>query len=225
MIILPNGVAAIEGDSHHRVWVEKEGLIHDAWMANILRSHIKPGDTVIDGGANIGTLTRVMLDAGAVVLAFEPNPAAFECLVHNCPEAQAYEIGLSDYPEACEMEIQENAGASYLVVPCRGDKPEKTIPTYAYDLDSFFTIDSPAPSLIKLDVEGFETKALRGAREIIARAKPIIICEVNELALSRAISSRLGLWRTIESMGYRIQILQPDCDYLDPQYDILCTPI
>lgn len=44
------------------------------------RIPIKPGDHVLDIGANVGTMSQYFLDRGAQVLAFEPNPHARKVL-------------------------------------------------------------------------------------------------------------------------------------------------
>ncbi len=76
MRILPNG-CAVTGKSHHVEWCEASGLQHDKWMSEQICAHIKPGDTVINVGAHIGTLCAGMLEAGAHVVAFKPNPVRY----------------------------------------------------------------------------------------------------------------------------------------------------
>ena len=41
--------------------------------------------------------------------------------------------------------------------------------------------DLPFPSWIKIDIEGLELPALKGAERIIREARPRIICEINRL--------------------------------------------
>lgn len=222
MIILPNGVAAIEGDTHHRVWVEQEGLIHDLFTANIIRKVFAKYRVTqaIDAGANIGTLTRVMLNAGARVFAFECNPAAVECLRHNCPEASVYECALSDKAGKIAFVPLDNAGASFTVgvLPAKGNN---CIQVQAMTLDQLCI----KPGFIKLDIEGFETRALMGAQNMIARHSPVILCEFNKGALDRAGSSVEELRKLLQRLGYnRQEIIQPDCKWGDPQFDVLCTP-
>ena len=59
-----------------RVW--DLWLVRDPWLRT--RTHrlyepiVRPGDTVIDVGANLGVHTRAFLDLGARVTAYEPNP-------------------------------------------------------------------------------------------------------------------------------------------------------
>lgn len=213
MKILPNGIAVIDGDTHHAEWVAKEGLVHDKWMADNICKHLKPGVLAVDGGANIGTLTRAMIDVGAEVYAFEPNDQARECLVRNCPNAIIHSSALADITKMGSIHLQENAGASYVTEEYPGIDGQAVM---LARLDFF----SLWPNLIKLDIEGFEVKALRGAQQTILNFRPVLIVEVNRAALERAGDSQKALFDLIEEHGYQWRILQPDCKRDDPQYDI-----
>jgi len=227
MKILSCGVAVIEGDEAHAKWIEELGTIHhDPWFRDQVLKHINPGDVVVQGGANIGTLTRAMLEAGAAVVTFEPNKQAYECLWRNCPKnlfprmVVHVEGGLSDELGVIGFVIEKNnAGASHFSF---GPKPE--IYARVVPLDGFSAIDGVNVRLILLDIEGWEVRALRGARETIARCRPTIICEVNRGALERAGTSDAELFDLLDQCGYSIQVMQPDCKIGDLQYDILCLP-
>lgn len=219
MKIVAGNVAVIEGDEAHAKWIEEWGSIHhDPFMRDAVCRHIKPGDVVIQGGANIGTLTRAMIDAGAKVVAFEPNFKAMECLKHNCPDIYAaIPCALSHATEVLYLNRDDkNAGASFV----SASTTEWKEPVVATHIDAW-NLD---PSLCLLDCEGYEVKALRGARQTIARCRPVIICEVNRGALARAGSSDAELLGLIEEMGYSIRILQPDCKIGDLQYDVEAIP-
>lgn len=221
MTIHPNGVAAIDGDSHHNPWVRDEGLVHDLFTAQILRKLIAMYNVkvCVDAGANIGTLTRVMLDAGCHVHAFEPNLEAVECLRRNCPEAVVYECGLANMGYKASFMKCQNAGASYAFSPEQENGVIGT-PVQMQRLD-IFTIK---PGLIKLDVEGFETFAILGAQDIIRKYRPVIVAEVNSAALTRAGSSKEALGAILSDYGYDFEIMQPDCTWESPQFDIIALP-
>jgi len=214
MKILSNGAAVIDGDTHHAVWVEECGLVHDQWFAGQITKHLNPSDVVVEGGANIGTLTKAMLGAGATVLAFECNPEAVECLLHNCQSETLTVYGgcaLGESPdEMVTIHREENAGATFATLG--GEVPCYTIDELGLD----------SCKLIKLDVEGFEPRVLRGARETIARCRPVLIVEVNKSALQRAGESEDSLLSLIESFGYEWRIMQDNCERGCAQYDVVC---
>jgi FkbM family methyltransferase len=225
--ILPNGVAVIEGDTHHAVWCEAHGLVHDKWMARNLTNLIDGLGIrhAVDGGANIGTLTRVMLDAGAKVVAFEPNPAAADCLAINCPKATIVRAALGRKHGYTALITQANAGASYLVKPI-GTNPNEVL-YEVKSLDAYYTgtgMYQPVPGLIKLDIEGSEYDALRGAEQVIAKARPVLVMEINGGALERQGADAGDIFRWLGAHKYRWRILQPDCNIHSPQYDIEAIP-
>lgn len=222
MTIHPNGVATVDGCQTHGVWCAAEGLVHDLWFAKEICKHISHNDVVVNAGANIGTLTRPMLDAGGIVYAFEPNKAAAECLFHNCPDAIIYPCGLSDISGWCRMHIDPaNAGASWMENISERDD---TTSAPCIALDDFTPLHDHRIKLMVADIEGHEVRFLRGARETIARCRPIIICEVNRGALERAGTTDAELFELLDSYGYNVRILQPECRIGDAQFDVECLP-
>lgn len=210
--ILSNGVAVIKGDTHFAPWVKvHDSIVTDQWMAEQVCKHVKRGQTVINGGANIGTLAKPLIDAGAIVVAFEPNPAAFKCLKHNCSKAICVPMGLSDRWQELKFSVQDNAGASHF-------SPSGTIEIETTWLDAW----GLNPSLILLDVEGYELKTLKGAAETIMEHKPVLILEVNKGALERSGDSDAALFEYIKSIGYDFNVMQDNCKIGDDQYDIEC---
>lgn len=211
--ILDNGIAVIEGDTHISRWVEEEGrLDHDQNSLPIILEHIKEGDWVVDGGAFIGDHTRAYLDRvknSGRVFAFEPNPKAFECLVHNCPEARCEPFGLSDLDGGAGMLENENSGASKLV---NGDS------VMLVRLDDY---KLPKLDFLKLDVEGYELKALRGAEETIDIHRPVMWIEINKGALNDQGVEPKDVIKFALDYGYEVI---PYPDEGGPQYDILCIP-
>jgi len=151
--------------------------------------------TLIDGGADIGLFSLKMLALYPVIqriLAFEPNPDGFAWLQRNLAglsiQSEAVPQALSDFSglgklEAPSAEIEKLAGfpmdyASYFLVPSAdGSIPVTTV-------DSF---SLPSGNLIlKLDVEGGERAALRGAqRTVQAAEKIVIVLEAHPLVAKR----------------------------------------
>lgn len=221
MNILANGVAVCANDSHHGIWCASEGLKRDRWMCEIIRNIIRERNikVCIDAGANIGTLTREMLDCSCEVHAFECNKEAIECLEHNCWEAHIYRVALSYCAGELPFTRCENAGASF-VSPVK-DAPAGAEFVLCKPLDDY----DLNPGLIKVDIEGAEVAFLRGAKKTIEKFRPVIICEVNAGALQRAGESTSSLMNTLVDLGYpQYRILQPDCNFGSPQFDIVCMP-
>jgi FkbM family methyltransferase len=144
------------------------GNLHDA-----LR-YVKDSDLAIDGGANVGSWTRVLANRFSVVHCFEPYPPAYECLSaninnwHLTGEVTMHNKALSDVNEKVSV---EPAGVGRRSVTCGVTGPGKI---EAISIDS---LDLKSCSFIKLDLEGYESKALLGAKETIRKYKPFILME------------------------------------------------
>jgi len=213
--ILPNGIAVIDGDTHISKWVEESGrLDHDQYALPIILEHIEEWDWVVDGGAFIGDHTRAYKDKvkAGMVIAFEPNAEAFECLVHNCPDADTIPLGLSDNSAPAWLEKRANAGASIVGNGESGNWIQLV------ELDSF---KLPKLNFLKLDIEGCELKALKGAEKTIKRNRPKMWIEINEYALNQQDASAEEIYRFLEQFDYDIT---PFPEAGIPQYDILCIP-
>jgi FkbM family methyltransferase len=211
--ILANGIAVIEGDTHISRWVEDSGrLDHDEYALPIVLEHIHRGDWVVDAGAFIGDHTRAYRDKVGDyghVIAFEPNPKAFECLVHNCPSVDCFNFGLSDLDGGASVHENANSGASRLV---------KGGSVMLVKLDDY---NLPQLDFLKLDVEGWEMKALRGAEETINIHRPVMWIEINKGALEEQGAEPKDVIRFAHDYGYEVI---PYPDEGGPQYDILCIP-
>lgn len=217
--ILYNGIWILDEDSHVSRWVRETGrLDHDRTVDELVKL-IKPGDYVVDAGANIGSHTIAYLRAvgpAGMVVCYEPNPDAFACLTENCPEARLYEAGLSDRYSDGEHKLnyQDNVGASYLEPHTGGHVQLRA-------LDDNW--DRARCDFIKLDVEGWEHRALLGAARTIKTFKPILFVEINEGALRRNNTSTTALLYLIRALGYAHRRLDGlPCE--GPQYDVLCLP-
>lgn len=138
--------------------------------------------TVIDGGAHVGCWTVYLQRRFQRVLAFEPAPDNYECLVKNVdPNVTTYNAALT----SANTEVRLNYGdvgksVSWRVVD-KADGP--TIPVKGYAIDSFELTDL---DLLKLDIEGHEYDALQGAIKTLERCRPVVIIEESVAKTGRA---------------------------------------
>ena len=153
-----------------RVLTRIEPEVEDCMLA-----HLRPGDTVWDVGANIGWFA--LLAARRVgpmghVVAFEPLPANAELIAHNALRnglaVEVVEAAVSDRPGTAPFDAHSSLSGRL------ASNGALTVATGTLDgwLERFGT-----PALIKLDIEGAETDALRGARRLLAHERPVIVCE------------------------------------------------
>jgi FkbM family methyltransferase len=144
---------------------------------------------IIDVGANIGNHTIYFASVlGAKVIAIEPEPHNYFCLVlnsylnakHNTIKCWNIACGKEEGRVALEMKLDNNFGsftASLESNPQSITAPQNhRIEVPIRRLDSLVEKESPI-SIIKIDVEGMEGDVLDGAEELITRNLPIIAVE------------------------------------------------
>jgi FkbM family methyltransferase len=157
-----------------------DAVIHDLaeQKRNIYGTRIRPGDIVLDAGANIGVFTRKALWAGASkVVAIEPAPENLECLRRNFAREIAegrvviYSKGVWDKDDVLQFAVDPTNSAKDSFVRTV-DNPQFThVPVTTIDrLMAELTL--PRVDFIKMDIEGAEPKAVAGARNTIARFHP-----------------------------------------------------
>lgn len=76
--------------------------------------------------------------------------------------------------------------------------------------DLFEKVDMPGKVVIKIDIEGSEYAFLDGARECIAKLRPLLIIEINPRALRAAGITNDVFKKLIIQLGYRQFILLKD---------------
>ena len=238
--ITSQGIAVIDGDSHLTKWVEESGRLDHDPMIQRLADMIPPGTVAIDAGASIGDHTFGYLKSrAAMVCAFEPNPAAFECLVHNCNDvstgpvydrpiigmATCFNMALGNEKGARFLRINApNYGASFIidVVDLTMDDTVDTAPEI-----QVVTLDSIRlpyrVGFIKADVEGYEGELLVGAHATIERDRPIICMEVNKGRLEANGSSPEQLLHSLDVLGYDTKPV-PGTAVHPLQWDVLAIP-
>jgi FkbM family methyltransferase len=169
---------------------------------NVFRQMVRPGDIVLDVGANIGAHTLFLANAvgrQGKVYAFEPQRIVFQTLCANMAlnsvtNAYCYHVAVGDRPgsilvPALNYEVPENFGGLGLGDARAGEEVQ------------FITLDSlalPTCRLIKVDVEGMELHVLQGARATIDRLRPVLYVENDRAEKSEA------LMRFIDQLGYEM---------------------
>jgi FkbM family methyltransferase len=179
-------------------------------VESALRRSLRPGDTAIDVGANIGYLTAVMLAAvgpTGKVVSFEPVPTYAERLdrlaeLNPALDLQIERVALDNVERTTTIDVSDvgNIGWNTMVPGLmKADDRAKPIAVRTVRLDGFLERNELQPSLIKIDVEGFEIPVLEGLSQYWETgARPLIVCEVAPAAygaLGRTIDDLLQLTR------------------------------
>ena len=180
-------------------------------VVHLMTRVLRPGDFAIDGGANIGFFTILMANlvaANGIVLAVEPGENNLHALTDNLRLNKLKNIEICNRPlwstnEDVTLYYHEHGGMNSLsdYQPTHGKKILQGIP-----LSTWHT----TPRLIKLDIEGAEEFALRGAQKHLVNHVPYIVCELNQKALKGMGSTQESLRKFMRDWGYSTFMLYRD---------------
>lgn len=164
----------------------------DPELLKALQTILRPGDTVIDGGANNGWISLVMatlIGGQGKVIAFEPASDNIEAFKRNL------ELNKECQTKIASIELVEKALWSWektALLHLSDEDGKHCLANLEYhevfqQLVLTTTIDAMGikPRVIKLDIEGAEVAALKGAVQTIRANRSYVICECNKWALER----------------------------------------
>lgn len=193
----------------------KYRLSRAAEMA-VMRKYVRAGDVVIDIGARRGLFTSYLaglVGRGGRVHAFEPLPQNLAALRANFTADRRVVL----HPVA----LSSRAGWATLHVPRQPNgrlsdalgslesihrQPSNVaIQVRRQPLDSLLA-DLGRPSFIKCDVEGHELEVMRGGRLLLARARPVLLIEIEQRHAREPIATRFEF---LAAMRYRGFVLDP----------------
>lgn len=137
-------------------------------MAYVLHA-LDESDCFVDVGANVGSYTLLACAvAGARGVCFEPVPQTYERLVLNLAVNRLqdrvghFNQGLGDREGLLRFTTDENC-MNHVLAP--DETAEHVVEVPVVRLDAAL---SESPTMVKIDVEGFETMVLKGAQETLA---------------------------------------------------------
>jgi FkbM family methyltransferase len=175
----------------------------------LLGSLVDPGRVAIDVGANKGVYTWYLSRLSREVMAFEPHPKVYRILARGVPaNVRTFDVALSNRSGPAELIVPiqhsgrfANQGGTLFDGKLNDDKPFVTAAVTQKRLDEYGFKDV---SFIKIDVEGFELQVLEGAADTLARERPVLLVEIDELHSKRPVADAVA---TVRDYGY-------DCYYV-----------
>ena len=146
---------------------------------------IRPGDVVVDCGANIGEFSIICARLGAEVLAFEPDRREYAALSWNAKGKSITALPLALWHETAELDFYDSndMGDSSLFDP--GDATQ-SYKVQACPLDLVEDLPDGPIRLIKLEAEGAEPEILDGMAGVLERVDYVTADMGPERGLSKA---------------------------------------
>jgi FkbM family methyltransferase len=168
--------------------------LHGSWESpetNFVKGILRPGDFVIDAGANFGWYTVVCAQAVGItgrVLAFEPEQLNHDLLKENVlanganQQVSLYQTALLDTERAAQLCVSGHNFGDHQIFfgenTVENAAEETTITVTAQTLDSVMKRDfQPIESvrLLKIDCQGAEIPILHGAKETLGKVDFLLI--------------------------------------------------
>lgn len=196
-------------------------------VTQIMLRTIKPGDFVLDIGANIGFFTILMaklVGPAGRVWAFECNPAVVEKLRANIVKNKLENVSVYEQPlwsknEPVQFWVnRDSSGGSALWDPGRcaeniKSRAEPHVMTkQGVTLDSLMKNQERAPSLIKIDIEGAEPAVMHGAQALLERTDypTMIISELNPFGMKQMGDTTESYRDFMFDRGYELFLPNPN---------------
>lgn len=164
---------------------------------------VRPGDHVLDLGANIGVHTLALAHATGPtgrVTSVEPQKFCFQLLCANVTANQLTHVdclraAVGETPGTCTVPrldptARHNAGATTVSLDAGAPGQTDTVPLITVD-----SLNLPRCDLMKVDTEGFEDRVILGAARTLQAHRPALYIEVHDrdkLQRLHGILKRLG---------------------------------
>ena len=193
------GARWIVGSAIHRCWL---GL-YEYEKQQVIAREVQPGSVFYDVGANVGfySLLGSSLVGRGKVFAFEPVPRNVGYLrkhlaLNGIANVEVLALAVSDKPGTASFEIEQTGFMGHF-------SAEGDITVSTATLDSLVKQGRILPpNYIKMDIEGAELLALRGARETFERYRPMLFLATHGREV------HLGCCELLKSWGYECRSLQ-----------------
>jgi FkbM family methyltransferase len=199
-------------------WSERQtyflGRYYDLHTQALAMICVRSGDTFIDVGGNIGMMTLLgsrLVGATGQVHPFEPNPLEGDRIRRTIEEngignVTLYRVGLADAPAELTLTVIAEHSGMGTFAEVGGDEARHVSARYPAKVvrgDDVLPPQLPGAVTIKIDVEGFECRVLRGLSATLAKYRPAVVTEVIRTHLVRAGNSVEELFDVMASHGYR----------------------
>jgi FkbM family methyltransferase len=204
----------IVGSGNHGYWLGSYEII----KRDLFVRTVTPGSVFFDLGGNVGyyaLLASVLTGPEGRVFTIEPLPRNLRYLrehlrLNRIRNVTVLEAAVSDQSGTAWFEETDSTSRGH--IDSRGTIAVRTV---ALD-DLVDSGELPPPGFLKIDIEGAEWNALRGARRMLESARPVIFLSTHSTALHAQCCDWLR--------GLEYEVRPIDGKPLDRSRDILATP-
>ena len=185
----------------------------------IIQAEVKPGDVVLDIGANIGYYTLILaklVGETGKVYAFEPDPDNFRLLRKNVRanghrNVVLVQKAVSDVSGPLDLFLCPDNKGDHRIYDSADDR--RKVPIEATTLDDYFGGSKVHVDFIKMDIQGAEGRALRGMAGLLeSQADVKMITEFWPGGLRRSGIQARGYLDELARLGFRLFEIDEDTE-------------
>jgi FkbM family methyltransferase len=171
----------------------------------VLDRFVRRGDTVVDVGAHYGAYTvrlAQLVGPTGSVLAIEPASHASEILSRNLAlnglqNVQMKRLALGEATGEGPLYLQSDPSRNRMIGTMSGAVGVESVEVARLD-----DLVGDQVSFVKMDVEGAELFALRGADNVLATLRPVMLFEYQPEAARAMGADPAEIWQQFERHGY-----------------------
>jgi FkbM family methyltransferase len=186
----------------------------DRTERGLLRHHLLPGSIVVDAGANIGIYSAFLsqcVSPTGQVHSFEPDQQNFtrmQAALGHIPVVRLNQLALSDKTGEATLYVSRRLNVDHRIYPVDGEARE-SVPIRTVRLDDYFKTGDRI-DLIKMDIQGNELHALRGAERLLRENPRIkLLLELWPYGLRQAGTTWSDLITHLQDRGFTLQEISP----------------
>lgn len=181
---------------------------------NVFYDLIEPGQTVIDIGSNVGEVcmnTAKRVGESGKVYAIEPHPDNIKRLKKNLSlntfsNIGLHQVALGNQTGTVKMYTYDSGNLGMNRMLNEGEQNSTAVEVQLTTLDRFVSEQQIEElAVMKLDVEGYELKALQGAKETLRKFKPVIFMELDNGYLNEHGDNAADVIALLEGIGYEVK--------------------
>lgn len=199
-------------------WYDRDSPEVPTEMLFLARHRLRAGATVFDCGAHQAVIAMVMgklVGPSGKVIAVEASPHNYETAVRNCGVNAASNVTMVHAAVSDNLEpVEFNRRGNGQVDDGTGAWGKIAVPSVS--VDELARRHGP-PDVLFVDVEGFESRVLRGAIETLSRYRPDCFFEMHVgCGLEKFGGSVKAITDALDELGYQLWMGSPDADSFVP---------
>ncbi|MBI3520692.1 MAG: FkbM family methyltransferase [Bacteroidetes bacterium] len=184
----------------------------DAFEIALMKQYIKPGDTVLDIGANIGFYAEIL--SGIVgekgrVHCFEPDTTNFAHLKNRSthfPNITINNKAVSDKTETIKIYTSKKLNVDHRTY--KPDEYDQEIDIHAIAIDDYLSASTAVVNFIKMDIQGFEMSAVKGMTKTLQSPHLKMLSEFWPYGMRKAGTSVLDYFYFLKQHQFHIYLIE-----------------